>query len=455
MKHSISVDEAREIILGAVGPLGTEKVPLQEGLGRVIAETASAPWDVPPLDNSAMDGYAVIAADVAAAAQPNPVRLTVLEDIPAGKLPSRPVKPGTASRIMTGAALPAGADAVVRVEDTEGSGGEVLILAPAEPGLNVRRAGEDVTAGQKVIEAGAALTPAALGMLASLGRAAIQVTQRPRVAILSTGDELVDVDGDRSGGKIIASNTYSLAAQAREAGALPMTLPIAPDRPEIIEARFREAMSADVILSSGGVSVGDFDFIKEVLGRLGSEMKFWRVAMKPGHPLAFGILGGKPVFGLPGNPVSCMVSFEQFVRPALLKMMGHRDLFRPVVRARLCETLRQKPGRRTFVRAPCEPRGRRPVRGLHRQPELRGAAIDAARERASRLPGGPSGASGRRGGGGADHRSGILVPARSRRLACTDRRRSSASWAAPGAGRRRSSSRSSASFARAAIGSPR
>lgn len=351
MKQSISVDEAREIILGAVGPLGSEKVPLQDALGRVLAETVSSPWDVPPLDNSAMDGYAVRAADVAAATRESAVRLAVLEDIPAGRLPTRTVKAGTASRIMTGAALPAGADAVVRVEDTEGSGGEVLVLSPVEPGLNIRRAGEDVTAGQKVIEAGTPLTAAAVGMLASLGRAVIEVTQRPRVAILSTGDELVDVDGDRSGGKIIASNTYSLSAQAREAGAVPLTLPIAPDRPEIIEARFRHAMHADVILSSGGVSVGDFDFIKDVLGRLDSEMKFWRVAMKPGHPLAFGILGGKPVFGLPGNPVSCMVSFEQFVRPALLKMMGYRDLLRPVVRARLRAALRQKPGRRTFVRA--------------------------------------------------------------------------------------------------------
>lgn len=351
MKQSVSVDEAREIILATVNPLGNEKVSLPEGLGRVLAETVSAPWDVPPLDNSAMDGYAVRAADVAGAAPGNPVRLRVIEDIPAGKLPGQPVRQGTASRIMTGAALPEGADAVVRVEDTEGGGQAVGILAPAEPGLNVRRAGEDVTAGQKVIEAGTPLTAAALGMLASLGRAAIQVTQRPRVAVLSTGDELVDVDGDRSGGRIIASNTYSLAAQVREAGAIPMTLPLAPDSPEIIEARFRDAMSADVILSSGGVSVGDFDFIKEVLGRLGSAMKFWRVAMKPGHPLAFGLLGGKPAFGLPGNPVSCMVAFEQFVRPALLKMMGHRDLHRPVVRARLRETLRQKPGRRTFVRA--------------------------------------------------------------------------------------------------------
>lgn len=351
MKHAIGVDEARDIILGAVSPLGTEQVPLPEALGRVLAETVSAPWDVPPLDNSAMDGYAVRAADVAGAAPGRPARLAVLEEVPAGRLPVHRVREGTASRIMTGAALPEGADAVVRVEDTESSGAEVRVLAAAEPGLNVRRAGEDVTAGQKVIEAGTPLTPAAVGMLASLGRATIRVVQRPRVAILSTGDELVDVDGDRSGGRIIASNAYSLAAQVREAGALPVALPIAPDRPDVIEARFREAANADVVLSSGGVSVGAHDYIKEVLERLGSEMRFWRVAMKPGHPLVFGTLGGRPVFGLPGNPVSCMVSFEQFVRPALLKMMGRRDLFRPVVRASLRETLRQKRGRRTFVRA--------------------------------------------------------------------------------------------------------
>ena len=351
MKQSIGVDEAREIILAAVRPLGSEKVALPESLGRILTETATSPWDIPPLDNSAMDGYAVRTADVADATRDNPVRLEVLEDLAAGRIAGQAVRPGTAIRIMTGAPIPEGANAIVRVEDTEGTGGEVRILVSVEEGLHVRRAAEDVSAGQKVIETGTPVTPAVVGMLAGLGRAFIRVSQRPRVAVLSTGDELVDVDGDRSGGKIIATNTYCLAAQVREAGAIAISLPIAPDRPDVIESRFREAMSCDVILSSGGVSVGDYDFIKEVLGRLGSEMKFWRVAMKPGHPLAFGILGGKPAFGLPGNPVSCMVSFEQFVRPALRKMMGHPGLFRPVVRARLGESLRQKPGRRTFFRA--------------------------------------------------------------------------------------------------------
>lgn len=350
MKQSITVAEAREIILGAIRPLGAEKVAIPESLGRVLAESVGSPWDIPPLDNTAMDGFAVRAADVARASPDHPVTLEVIEDLPAGRIAAGTVTSGTAIRIMTGAPIPAGADAIVRVEDTRAEGTQVLVMAAVPPGEHVRRAGEDVKEGEKVLEPGVILTAAAIGMLSSLGRAFVRVTQRPRVAVLSTGDELVDVDGDRRGGRIIASNTYSLAAQVRECGALPIALGIAPDSREAIEAKLREAMTCDVILSSGGVSVGDYDFIKDVLESLGSEMKFWRVAMKPGHPLAFGLLGGRPAFGLPGNPVSCMVSFEQFVRPALLRMMGHRDLFRPVVRARLRETLRQKPGRTSFVR---------------------------------------------------------------------------------------------------------
>jgi molybdopterin molybdotransferase len=351
LRESITVAEARETILAAVRPMGMERTPLPDALGRVLAETVTAPWDIPQMDNSAMDGYAVRSADLAGATRERPIVLEVIEDLPAGRVATRAVQPGTATRIMTGAPVPPGADAVVRVEDTEGSGATVRVLVSVPPQENLRPAGEDVRVGQKVLEAGTVLTPAAIGMLAGVGRASVQVTQRPRVAILSTGDELVDVDEERGVGKIIATNGYSLAAQVRECGAAPVSLGIAPDRPEAIEARFREAMQADVIVSSGGVSVGDYDFIKDVLQRLGSDMKFWRVAMKPGHPLVFGLLGGRPAIGLPGNPVSSMVSFEQFIRPALLKIMGHRDIFRPVVRARLRETLRQKVGRTGFVRA--------------------------------------------------------------------------------------------------------
>ncbi len=350
MKQSITVGEAREIVLGDVHPVGTEKIPIPESLGRVLAETVTSPWDIPPVDNSAMDGFAVRAAELVRASPEHPVSLEVIEELPAGRIAKRSVGEGTAIRIMTGAPIPAGADAVVRMEDSRSEGSLALMQVAVQRGEHVRRAGEDVQRGQTVLETGIMLTPAAIGMLASLGRAFVRVNQQPRVAVLSTGDELVDVDGDRRDGKIIASNTYSLAAQVRECGAIPVVLGIAADTREAVEAGFREAMTCDVILSSGGVSVGDYDFVNDVLRHLGSEMKFWRVSMKPGHPLAFGLLGGKPVFGLPGNPVSCMVSFEQFVRPALLRMMGHRHIFRPVVRARLSRTLRQKPGRTAFLR---------------------------------------------------------------------------------------------------------
>jgi molybdopterin molybdotransferase len=351
MKQSITVAEARDIVLATVVALGAEKVPITEGLGRVLAEDVGSPWDLPPCDNTGMDGFAVRFADVASASRAHPVQLKILENLPAGYVATQAVTEGTAIRIMTGAPVPAGADAIVRREDTQADEATVSIMAAAQPGEHIRRAGEDVREGQAVLAAGAVLTAGAVGMLASLGRSFVQVTQRPRVAVISTGDELVDVDGDRRDGRIIASNTYSLAAQVLECGGIPVLLGIAPDTMEAIEAKFREAMTCDVILSSGGVSVGDYDFINDVLRNLGSEMKFWKVAMKPGHPLAFGLLGTKPTFGLPGNPVSSMVSFEQFVRPALLRMMGHRDVFRPVIRARATESLRQKPGRMTFLRA--------------------------------------------------------------------------------------------------------
>lgn len=351
MKQSITVEDARQIILGSVHLLGAEKIPIEEGLGRVLAEAVSAPWSIPPFDNTAMDGFAVRAADVARASPDRPVTLRVIESLPAGRTATKTVVSGTAIRIMTGAPMPSGADAVVRVEDARAEGEQVLVNAAVPFGEHIRRAGEDVREGERVLEAGVVLSPAAIGMLSSLGRALVQVTQRPRVAIVSTGDELVDIDGDRRDGRIIASNTYSLAAQVRECGAVPVVLGIAKDTHEAIAEKLRASGTCDVILTSGGVSVGDYDFVKAVLRDLGSDMKFWQVAMKPGHPLAFGLLAGRPTFGLPGNPVSCMVSFEQFVRPALLRMMGHRQLFRPCVRARLGETFRQKPGRTTFIRA--------------------------------------------------------------------------------------------------------
>jgi molybdopterin molybdotransferase len=450
MKQSITVAEAREVILGAIRPLGTEKVPIPEGLGRVLAETVTSPWDIPPLDNTAMDGFAVRAADVASASSDRPVALEVIEDLPAGRMAANAITAGMALRIMTGAPMPAGADAVVRVEDTRAEGTKVLVMAAVPPGEHVRRAGEDVREGEKVLEAGAVLTAAAVGMLASLGRGFVQVTQRPRVAVLSTGDELVDIDGDRRDGRIIASNTYSLAAQVRVRG-----LPSRSHRagqPGVIE-EVSEAMSCDVIVSSGGVSVGDYDFIKDVLESLGSEMKFWRVAMKPGHPLAFGLLGGRPAFGLPGNPVSCMVSFEQFVRPALLRMMGHRDLFRPVVRARLANAPAE--ARPSLVHSWIVTRERDGLAVGHGEPVERRAALDGAGQRPDRLPRRPRRAFRGEFGGGPDHRCRLLAGPRTQLLRCRPLRRSSASRGAPAPARRRSSSASSGSFAPAAMAWPR
>ncbi len=347
----ITVDEALERILFYIQPLGFEKVSLLETLGRVIGEDVYAPWDIPPLDNSAMDGYAVRSEDVVKASSDYPVQLEVIEDLPAGSVSKKTIGKGQAIRIMTGAPVPKGGNVVVPVENTRKGNETVLILESPPQGENIRRAGEDVKSGERVISKGDLLRPAEVGMLASVGRASISVYQRPLVAILCTGDELADVDEELGEGKIISSNSYTLASQVKDCGALPVQLGIARDRKEDIKARLLQGLRADVIISSAGVSVGDYDFVKDVLADLKMEMIFWKVAMQPGRPLAFGTIQGKPVFGLPGNPVSSMVSFEQFVRPSLLKMMGHGQIFRPVVEAVLKEDIRKKPGRRHFMRA--------------------------------------------------------------------------------------------------------
>lgn len=347
----IRVEEALENILDAVSPLGLEKVNLFEALGRVIGEDVHAGRAIPPKDNSAMDGYALRAEDTRGASPDNPLILKVVEDIPAGAVPQKRIEPGQASRIMTGAPIPEGANAVVPMEESRREGGGVAILAEAAIGRDIRRAGEDVQPGEKVISRGEIIRPAEIGMLSSLGRSFIFVHQRPLVAIVATGDELTDVDEPTSPWKIVSSNSYALAALARDCGAIPMQLGIARDRREDLVEAFRNAMRADLIVSSGGVSVGDYDLVKDVMKQEGNRMQFWRVAMRPGRPLAFGSMGGVPTVGLPGNPVSTMVSFELFVRPALLKMMGHKNLFRRTVRARLEEEIHKKPGVRHFIRA--------------------------------------------------------------------------------------------------------
>jgi molybdopterin molybdotransferase len=336
----ISIGEAQEKVLEEIPVLGTERIHILEALGRVLAQDVLAKRDVPSADNSAMDGYACRHEDVAGASSANPVRLKMIGESPAGMPFKGSLGPGEAVRIMTGGLVPSGSDTVIMVEDTRLEGDEVICLADPGSGAHIRRGGEDVRAGEAVLFDRDIIRPPEVGMLATLGYAYVHVYQRPLVAILSTGDELVDLDEPFSDGKVVCSNTYSLAAQVAECGAVPLSLGIATDDEENQRTKIREGLRADVILTSGGVSVGKYDMVKKTFSALGMKVKFWKVAMKPGKPLMFGTIGNQPVFGLPGNPTSAMISFEQFVRPALLKMMGHVNLFRPVTEAVLADDAR-------------------------------------------------------------------------------------------------------------------
>jgi molybdopterin molybdotransferase len=360
----ISVEEALKTILENVRPLDCENIPITSALGCAIGESIVSGRTIPPLANSAMDGYAVVAGDTAFASKTKPAVLDVLEDVPAGKVATQPIRNGQAIRIMTGAPLPDGANAVVRVEDTEAQGGRVKIFVAAAPGLDIREAGEDVKTGELVISKGSILRAAEIGMLAALGRSYVSVHQRPVVAIVSTGDELVEVDETPGPGKIVNSNGYSLAALVLEAGGIPLQVGIARDNREDLLAKFRAASRADIVISSGGVSVGDYDLVKDIMAEIGSRIQFWRVAMRPGRPLAFGLLEGKPLFGLPGNPVSSMVSFEQFIRPSILKMRGYSNIYRRVVLAEITEGYKKKQGLKYFLRARVEFRDGRYIASL-------------------------------------------------------------------------------------------
>ncbi len=330
----ISVDEALKLVLDNVAPLGVERTSIVDALGRVLAEEIRSSRDIPGFNNSAMDGYAVRAADIEAASEPHPVRLRVLETVGAGVMPSLRIDAGQAVRTMTGAPIADGADAIVPVERTRGTENEVEILAPAERGAFVRPRGEDLKRGELVLSAGKALSASDLGMLASLNRSMVDVHRRPRVAIVATGDELVDVDTVPVGAQVINSSAYALTAAIRETGGEPIMLKVARDRPEEVRARLAEALAFDVVLTTGGVSVGQFDHVKVVLDELGLRQLFHGVAQKPGRPLKFGTLGGKPIFGLPGNPVSTMVCFYLYVRPALRRMTSRNDLGLPRLMAR-------------------------------------------------------------------------------------------------------------------------
>jgi molybdopterin molybdotransferase len=360
----IGVAAARRAILTGVVPLPVEEVPILDALGRVLADTMVATADIPPFRNSAMDGYAVRAADLRAATRAAPARLRVIAEGPAGYAPRGTVVPGTAIRIMTGAPLPPGADTVVRFEETDeaareptrepdlgaATGQEVAIFVAQGPAINVREAGEDLRAGVVALAAGTALRPAELGVLASLGYGRVRVHRRPQVAIVSTGDEVVPPGQPLLPGQIRDSNGTTLAALVRRYGGVPRLLGVARDTIPELTATLAAARDADLILTSGGVSMGDYDMVKDVL-RAEGRIDIWQVRMKPGKPLAYGQLGGKPFLGLPGNPVAAYVSFELFARPLILRQLGHAVLDKPTIRARLAERVQNGGGRQHYVRA--------------------------------------------------------------------------------------------------------
>jgi molybdopterin molybdotransferase len=333
----LTVAEAVARIIDGVHPLALERVPLLDALEQVLATPIVAPLTLPPWDNSAMDGYAVRAADIDGASDARPTVLRVVETIAAGQFPTVTVGAGEAARIMTGAPMPAGADSVVRVEDTDGGRAQVSVRTVRGSGRNVRPRGEDIREGDTVLPAGMPIGAAQIGVMAAVGAAAVDVHRRPRVAFFGSGDELVDLDQFHealAGRKIVSSNNYAVHALIRSAGAVPINLGIAPDSHDALRAMLERAAGSDVIVTTAGISVGEFDFLRDVLVGLGAEMKFWKVRMRPGAPVGFGSLDGIPWLGLPGNPVSTMVTFELFARPLLRRMLGYTRLFRrpvPVV----------------------------------------------------------------------------------------------------------------------------
>jgi molybdopterin molybdotransferase len=340
----ISIEEAQQTILKYITPLETEKVSVFQGLNRVTPEDHIAPWDIPAADNSAMDGY------VFSHAAQSGDRLRVTGFLPAGKVALAPVPAGEAIKIMTGAPIPAGCDTVVPIEDVLDDGEWIRFTSMVKAGSHVRKRGEDIRSGNVVIPAGSLLRPQEIGMLSAMGTTAPSVYRRARVAVLATGDELQEPGSAPAPGKIINSNSYSMAAQVLDSGGDPVMLGIAQDTLDATCDKIKAGLNADMLVITGGVSVGDRDFVKEAIEKLGGSVAFWKVNIKPGKPLAFAMLQGKPVFALAGNPVGAMVAFELFVRPSILKAMGHKRLFRPVVKAVLQEPAANKGKRPHLVR---------------------------------------------------------------------------------------------------------
>src|ERR1700682_6152716 len=350
----LSVAEASERILAEVKALAPETVPLRESLGRVLAEDVSATVTMPPWSNSSMDGYAVRSADITPVMSGEPLKRRVIATIAAGDFAQRPLKRGEAMRIMTGAPVPGGADSVIRKEHTDGGSTKVEIREGGGVWKNIRPAGEDYPAGDVLAKRGAPVRPALIGVLASSGVSAVKTFKRPRVAIISSGNELVDIDDfDEviAQRKIVSSNSYTLDALTRVAGGLPVDLGIAADTKASLKRKLESARDCDLILTSAGVSVGDLDYTRDVFAALGGKQKFWKVKMRPGAPLAFGVLDDVPWLGVSGNPVSAMVSFELFVRPALRKMQGYAALFRRPVNVTLEEEVKIAAKLTHFLRA--------------------------------------------------------------------------------------------------------
>ncbi len=353
MLTSLTARQAAERIQAAVAVGPALRVPLDTALGSVLAEPVLSPINLPFWTNSAMDGYAVRAADVRGAGPETPIRLAVIEQIPAGAFPVRPIGPGQTARIFTGAPLPVGADSVIRQEDTDLGTESVMVRSDRDCGVNVRRAGEDLKAGAEALGAGTTLGPAHLGLLASLAVAHPVVYRRPRVAILGGGDEIVDIDQPDlilAGRKIGSSNTHALAGLVRQAGGEPVNVGIAADTPESVRRHLESALDCDLIVTTAGISVGDHDHLRAVVESMGAQIDFWKIRMRPGAPVGFGMLGIVPWIGLPGNPVSAMVTFELFVRPAIRRMMGHRLPFRRAVPVRAAGTIRLGPALQHFLR---------------------------------------------------------------------------------------------------------
>lgn len=345
------LEEALKIVLDSTRVLGTERVPMQDSYGRVLGEDVYSGIFLPPWDNSAMDGYAVRWEDIKEASKDRPVNLHIVGDIRAGGMPDKPVQNGEVIRIMTGAPVPDGANTVVRVEDTKFEGDVVSIFRSGKRGENIRKRGENVKKGDMVLRKGTPIGPGQLGAMAMVGKPVVTVYRRPVVMVMSTGDELADLDEELTANKIPNSNSYAVASQVIEAGGIPHVLGIARDTKESLREKIGQGLTGDMLIVSGGVSVGQYDFVKDILKEYGIDMKFWTVGIRPGHPIAFGTVGERPIFGLPGNPVSTMITFEVFARPALLKMGGHTSIFRPLVDAVMEEEFHDRPGRTHFVRA--------------------------------------------------------------------------------------------------------